>query len=131
MVTVLPSFVIGPSLSPELCSTASDVLGLLKGIDSKHHSHLSFHILYMVDKCSLFHLTIKTGETEKFKWHGRMGYVHIDDVAACHILVYEHKTAHGRFLCSSTVLDNNELASFLSAKYPSLPIPKRFIFLLF
>ncbi|KAH7544818.1 hypothetical protein FEM48_Zijuj01G0026600 [Ziziphus jujuba var. spinosa] len=67
LVTVLPSFVIGPSLSPELCSTASDVLGLLKG------------------------------ETEKFKWHGRMGYVHIDDVAACHILVYEHKTAHGRF----------------------------------
>lgn len=32
LVTVLPSFVIGPSLPPHLCSTASDVLGLLKGI---------------------------------------------------------------------------------------------------
>ncbi|KAL7181282.1 hypothetical protein ACSBR1_040205 [Camellia fascicularis] len=30
-------------------------------------------------------------KTEKFHWHGRMGYVHIDDVALCHILVYEHK----------------------------------------
>ncbi|MBA0562052.1 hypothetical protein Golob_007131, partial [Gossypium lobatum] len=61
LVTVLPAFVIGPSLPPDLCSTASDVLALLKG------------------------------ETEQFQWHGRMGYVHIDDVALCHILVYEHE----------------------------------------
>ncbi|KAM1137297.1 hypothetical protein EV2_036317 [Malus domestica] len=96
MVTVLPSFVIGPCLPPELCSTASDVLGLLKG------------------------------ETEKFKWNGRMGYVHIDDVALCHILVYEHESAHGRCICSSTVMDNTELGSLLSTRYPSLPIPTRF-----
>ncbi|MBA0804322.1 hypothetical protein Gohar_003911, partial [Gossypium harknessii] len=63
LVTVLPAFVIGPSLPPDLCSTASDVLALLKG------------------------------ETEQFQWHGRMGYVHIDDVALCHILVYEHEGA--------------------------------------
>jgi len=31
LVTVLPSFIIGPCLPPNLCSTASDVLGLLKG----------------------------------------------------------------------------------------------------
>ncbi|EXB40460.1 hypothetical protein L484_013763 [Morus notabilis] len=55
-----------------------------------------------------------------------MGYVHIDDVAASHILVYEDKDAHGRYLCSSTVIDNNDLASFLSARYPSLSAPKRF-----
>ncbi|KAM1483388.1 hypothetical protein FF1_035277 [Malus domestica] len=97
MVTVLPSFVIGPCLPPELCSTASDVLGLLKA-----------------------------GETEKFKWNGRMGYVHIDDVALCHILVYEHESAHGRCICSSTVMDNTELGSLLSTRYPSLPIPTRF-----
>ncbi|XP_071922049.1 tetraketide alpha-pyrone reductase 1-like isoform X2 [Coffea arabica] len=96
LVTVLPSFVVGRSLPPELCSTAADVLGLLKG------------------------------ETQKFEWHGRMGYVHIDDVALCHILVYERRNAQGRYLCSSTVLDNDELASILSASYPALPIPKRF-----
>ncbi|KAK9987501.1 hypothetical protein SO802_027740 [Lithocarpus litseifolius] len=96
LVTILPSFLVGPSLPRDLCSTASDVLGLLKG------------------------------ETEKFHWHGRMGYVHIDDVALCHILVYENETAHGRYLCSSTVLDNDELVSLLAARYPSLPIPKRF-----
>lgn len=31
LVTVLPAFLIGPSLPPDLCSTASDVLGLLEG----------------------------------------------------------------------------------------------------
>ncbi|XAR59898.1 hypothetical protein NMG60_11015907 [Bertholletia excelsa] len=96
LVTVLPSFIVGPSLSPDLCTTASDVLGLLQG------------------------------KKEKFEGHGRMGYVHIDDVALCHILVYENQNAHGRYLCSSTVLDNNELVSLLSARYPALPIPKRF-----
>ncbi|KAJ4838305.1 Tetraketide alpha-pyrone reductase 1 [Turnera subulata] len=96
LVTVLPSFVIGPSLPPDLCSTATDVLGLLKG------------------------------EVKKFQLHGRMGYVHIDDVALCHILVYEQKRASGRYLCNSSVLDNNQLISLLSERYPSLPIPKRF-----
>ncbi|KAL9231756.1 hypothetical protein vseg_006942 [Gypsophila vaccaria] len=96
LITILPAFVIGPSLPPNLCSTASDVLGLFKG------------------------------ETIKFEFHGRMGYVHIDDVALCHILIYEREEAHGRYICSSTVLDNNELAAFLAARYPSYPIPKGF-----
>ncbi|KAK2984450.1 LOW QUALITY PROTEIN: hypothetical protein RJ640_026937 [Escallonia rubra] len=96
LVTVLPSFIVGPSLPPDLSSTAADVLGLLRG------------------------------EKMKFQWHGRMGYIHIDDVASCHILVYEHENAQGRYICSSTVIDNDELASILSSIYPSFPIPKRF-----
>ncbi|RAL44387.1 hypothetical protein DM860_011664 [Cuscuta australis] len=96
LVTVLPTFIIGPSLPPQLCSTASDVLGFFKG------------------------------ETEKFQMHGRMGYVHIDDVAASHILVYEHEDAHGRYLCSSDVVELPELASILSSRYPTLHISKRF-----
>ncbi|KAE9585886.1 putative NAD(P)-binding domain, tetraketide alpha-pyrone reductase 1 [Lupinus albus] len=96
LVTILPSFIIGPSLPSDLCSTASDVLGLLKG------------------------------EKEKFQWHGRMGYVHIDDVALCHILLYEDEASHGRYLCSSTVLDIDALVDLLAIRYPTLPIPKRF-----
>ncbi|KAI3931980.1 hypothetical protein MKW98_012390 [Papaver atlanticum] len=96
LATILPSFVIGPSLPREICSTLSDVIGLLKG------------------------------ETERFHWHGRMGYVHIDDVALCHILAYENADASGRYICSSKVIDNSELASFLSSRYPTLAAPKRF-----
>ncbi|CAL4899789.1 unnamed protein product [Urochloa decumbens] len=94
LVTVIPSFVIGPSLPNELSFTASDVLGLFKG------------------------------DTARFSSYGRMGYVHIDDVASCHILLYETSEATGRYLCNSVVLDNNELVSFLSNRYPSYPIPR-------
>jgi len=65
-----------------------------------------------------------TGETEKFQWHGRMGYVHIDDVALCHILLYENKASHGRYLCSSKIMDNDDLVAMLAARYPGFPIPK-------
>uniref|UniRef100_A0A0D9XF67 NAD-dependent epimerase/dehydratase domain-containing protein n=1 Tax=Leersia perrieri TaxID=77586 RepID=A0A0D9XF67_9ORYZ len=95
VVTVLPSFVIGPSLSHELSVTASDILGLLQG------------------------------DTERFSSYGRMGYVHIDDVASCHILVYETPQATGRYLCNSVVLDNNELVALLAKQYPIFPIPRR------
>ncbi|KAK9033907.1 hypothetical protein V6N11_050088 [Hibiscus sabdariffa] len=124
LVTVLPSFVIGPSLPPDLCATASDVLALLKGIETKR-------FLIMINDPQSLSInngipSVRTGETEQFERHGRMGYVHIDDVALCHILVYEQDAANGRHLCSSTVTDNNDLVSMLSARYPSLPIPKRF-----
>ncbi|XP_078162992.1 dihydroflavonol 4-reductase-like1 isoform X1 [Carex rostrata] len=96
LVTVLPSFVVGPCLPRDLSLTASDVLGLFKG------------------------------EAERFSWHGRMGYVHIDDVARCHILVYENADAKGRYLCSSSVINNDELAGLLAKRYPSFPIPMSF-----
>lgn len=38
LVTILPSFLVGPSLPRDLCSTASDVLGLLKGNFLLHYS---------------------------------------------------------------------------------------------
>uniref|UniRef100_A0A0E0QT63 Uncharacterized protein n=1 Tax=Oryza rufipogon TaxID=4529 RepID=A0A0E0QT63_ORYRU len=94
LVTVLPSFVIGPSLSHELSVTASDILGLLQG------------------------------DTDRFISYGRMGYVHIDDVASCHILVYEAPQATGRYLCNSVVLDNNELVALLAKQFPIFPIPR-------
>ncbi|KAF9587148.1 hypothetical protein IFM89_039631 [Coptis chinensis] len=73
------------SLPRDLCSTASDVLGLLRGA------------------------------SDKFSWHGMMeGWA---------IYIYEEVNAHGRYLCSSRVLDNTDLVSFLAKRYPSLPSP--------
>jgi nucleoside-diphosphate-sugar epimerase len=65
------------------------------------------------------------GDTARFSSYGRMGYVHIDDVASSHILVYETPEATGRYLCSSVVLDNNELVSLLAKRYPIFPVPRR------
>lgn len=56
-----------------------------------------------------------------------MGYVHIDDVALCQILVYENEDSHGRYLCSSTVMGEDDLASLLANRYPTLPISKRLV----
>ncbi|CAD6343689.1 unnamed protein product [Miscanthus lutarioriparius] len=94
LVTVLPTFVIGPNLSPELSPTASDVLGLFQG------------------------------ETAKFTVYGRMGYVHIDDVARCHILAYESAGAHGRYICNAAVLGCGDLVALLARRFPAYPIPR-------
>lgn len=96
LVVVLPSFIVGPPLPPDLCSTASDVLELLKG------------------------------ESKTFGMYGRMGYVHIDDVASAHILVYENASAKGRFICSAIVLEIMDLAERLAVRYPHLNIPLEF-----
>ncbi|KAL0798508.1 hypothetical protein Bca101_053683 [Brassica carinata] len=50
LVTVLPSFLVGPSLPPDLCSTASDVLGLLKGtvLSWQHHQNSSRYLLLVI-----------------------------------------------------------------------------------
>jgi len=64
---------------------------------------------------------------ERFLRNGKMGYVHIDDVAHCHVLVYEDDTAQGRYLCTSSTLDTLELADFLAKRYPWLPIPSRLV----
>ncbi|KAH7287768.1 hypothetical protein KP509_32G073400 [Ceratopteris richardii] len=96
LIVVLPSFVIGPVLPPDLCSTASDVLGLLRG------------------------------DNRTFSYHGRMGYVHIDDVATAHILVFEEPSAEGRYICSSSVLESWELGERLTVRYCELSIPQEF-----
>jgi hypothetical protein len=57
---------------------------------------------------------------------GRMGYVHIDDVARAHLLVYQEPSARGRYLCSATELEPEQLCRLVAARYPHLPIPTRY-----
>ncbi|KAI3811921.1 hypothetical protein L1987_16617 [Smallanthus sonchifolius] len=50
-----------------------------------------------------------------------VGFVHIDDVVAAHILAMEKKEAAGRLICSSTVAHWSEVIQMLKLKYPSYP----------
>ncbi|KAK1437626.1 hypothetical protein QVD17_03424 [Tagetes erecta] len=50
-----------------------------------------------------------------------VGFVHIDDVVAAHILAMENKEAAGRLICSSTVAHWSEVIQMLKSKYPSYP----------
>ncbi|XP_076935439.1 tetraketide alpha-pyrone reductase 2-like, partial [Bidens hawaiensis] len=50
-----------------------------------------------------------------------VGFVHIDDVVAAHILAMEKKEAAGRLIVSSTVAHWSEVIQMLKSKYPSYP----------
>ncbi|KAG9151989.1 hypothetical protein Leryth_002249 [Lithospermum erythrorhizon] len=71
---------------------------------------------------------LKVGEAERLKMFSSVGYVHIDDVALCHILLFENENARGRYICNAKVLDIGELVSILAPRFPTLPIAKRSAF---
>ncbi|PRQ40368.1 putative NAD(P)-binding domain-containing protein [Rosa chinensis] len=48
-----------------------------------------------------------------------VGFVHIDDVVATHILAMEERKASGRLICSSSVAHWSQIIEMLKAKYPS------------
>ncbi|CAL5399637.1 unnamed protein product [Camellia sinensis] len=50
-----------------------------------------------------------------------IGFVHVDDVIAAHILAMEESKASGRLICSSSVAHWSEIIDMLRAKYPSYP----------
>ncbi|KAE8693762.1 Tetraketide alpha-pyrone reductase 2 [Hibiscus syriacus] len=50
-----------------------------------------------------------------------VGFVHIDDVVAAHILAMEESKASGRLICSSSVAHWRQILDMLMAKYPSYP----------
>ncbi|XP_057477356.1 tetraketide alpha-pyrone reductase 2-like isoform X2 [Actinidia eriantha] len=48
-----------------------------------------------------------------------VGFVHIDDVVATHLLAMEESKASGRLICSSSVAHWSQIIAMLRAKYPS------------
>ncbi|CAJ1932425.1 unnamed protein product [Sphenostylis stenocarpa] len=50
-----------------------------------------------------------------------VGFVHIDDVVAAHLLAMEDTRVSGRLICSSTVAHWSQIIQMLRSKYPSYP----------
>lgn len=48
-----------------------------------------------------------------------LGFVHIEDVVAAHLLAMEEPKASGRLICSSTVTHWSQIIQMLRTKYPS------------
>ncbi|XP_071692801.1 tetraketide alpha-pyrone reductase 2-like [Rutidosis leptorrhynchoides] len=65
-------------------------------------------------------LACVTGAVEEYR-NTRIGFVHIDDVVAAHIIAMENKEAAGRLICSSTVAHLSEIFQMLKSKYPLYP----------
>ncbi|XP_075635914.1 tetraketide alpha-pyrone reductase 2-like [Castanea sativa] len=54
-----------------------------------------------------------------------IGFVHIDDVIAAHILAMDEKKASGRIICSGSVAHWSQIIEMLRAKYPSYPFENK------
>ncbi|TVU42352.1 hypothetical protein EJB05_08753, partial [Eragrostis curvula] len=50
-------------------------------------------------------------------------YVHVCDVAAAHLRVYEAPDAHGRYLCAGLTLHRGEVCRMLAKLFPEYPVP--------
>ena len=54
-----------------------------------------------------------------------VGFVHIDDVVAAHIIAMEDSRASGRLVCSSSVAQWSQIVEMLRPKYPSYPFENK------
>ncbi|CAI9096219.1 OLC1v1032307C2 [Oldenlandia corymbosa var. corymbosa] len=69
-------------------------------------------------------LAIIAGLIEEYP-NTTVGFVHIDDVVAAHILAMEESRSSGRLICSSSVAHWSEIIEMLRAKYPSYNYVKK------
>lgn len=123
LVVVMPSFVVGPCLPPQLSKTAKDIFDLLSGNPINLLFSLgmeSCNVVIRNDVVTGVDIGV-AGGSGMFSF-GRMGYVHVDDVARAHILVYETPSAEGRYICSAQESTPQELAHYLAGRYLDLSI---------
>ncbi|XP_047983021.1 vestitone reductase-like [Salvia hispanica] len=93
LVSVLPTWITGPFICPNLPDTVHISMALING-DKGHYQHLK--------EASL---------------------VHVDDVARAHIHLLEYPEAKGRYIVAAAQFTIDELSHFLAAKYPHYQMP--------
>ncbi|KAI3918255.1 hypothetical protein MKX01_041575 [Papaver californicum] len=93
LVTILPSMIVGPFITPNLPTSVSLALSIILG-DRK--------------------MMIRLKPTNA---------VHIDDVASAQIFLFECQNAKGRHICSSVDFTIHDVAKFIAEKYPEFQLP--------
>ncbi|XP_062156694.1 vestitone reductase-like [Alnus glutinosa] len=93
VVTIIPSFVVGPFICPKLPGSVRSTLAMV------------------------------FGDKDQYSVFINMCMVHVDDVARAHIFLLECPIAEGRYICSSDLLTIEQMSEFLSARYPEFQIP--------
>ncbi|XP_043712887.1 bifunctional dihydroflavonol 4-reductase/flavanone 4-reductase-like [Telopea speciosissima] len=93
LITIIPSFVLGPVLTPTMPPSLALAIPQLLGLMD-------------------FFWSIK-----------QLGLVHLDDLCDAHIFLMEHNGAKGRYICSSHCSTVFELGKMLKDKYPEYSVP--------
>ena len=93
VVTLIPSFIVGPFICPKLPGSV----------------RLSLAMVF--------------GDKDNYKYLINLPMVHVDDVARAHIFLLEYSNPKGRYICSPHTISIESMSELLSAKYPDLQIP--------
>ncbi|KAJ8444671.1 hypothetical protein Cgig2_030345 [Carnegiea gigantea] len=124
LVVVNPSFAVGPLLGPQPTSTLLVVLGIIKGESSIVLPDIQLRLSLNIKEQG--HIVSTSAKSAIGQYPNQfIGFVHIDDVIAAHILAMEESKASGRLICSSSVAHWSEIIDMLKAKYPSYPYENR------
>lgn len=75
------------------------------------------NLLYFVKS-----LLLCAGNQNVLKYTEIISFVHTDDVANAHIFLFECPNAKGRYICSAVEITVDNLAKFLSTRYPEFQI---------
>jgi len=104
VVTIAPSLVAGPFLTPTIPTSVALTLTPITGNEQFY------------------------GYTRELQWlMGSVVLVHIEDLCSAHIFLMEYPSAKGRYICSSEALSLHEMGDFCSKRYPQFSRPDKFL----
>ncbi|XP_059282190.1 anthocyanidin reductase ((2S)-flavan-3-ol-forming) [Lycium ferocissimum] len=103
LITVIPSLMAGPNLTPETPSSVALAMSLITGNEFLISNLKGMQML-----------------------SGSISMTHVEDVCRAHIFVAEKESAFGRYICSTVNTSVPELANFLKKRYPTSCVPTDF-----
>ncbi|CAN6546614.1 unnamed protein product [Malus baccata var. baccata] len=104
LITVIPSLMAGPSLTPDVPSSIGLAMSLITGNDF------------------LINMALKGMQMLS----GSISISHVEDVCRAHIFLAEKESASGRYICCAANTSVPELAQFLNKRYPQYKVPTEF-----
>lgn len=103
LITVIPSLMTGPSLTPIVPSSIGLATSLISGNEFLINALKGMQML-----------------------SGSISITHVEDECRAHVFLAEKESASGRYICSAVNTSVPELAKFLNKRYPDFKVPTDF-----
>ncbi|XVF27781.1 hypothetical protein REPUB_Repub14bG0138400 [Reevesia pubescens] len=100
LITVIPSLMTGPSLTPDVPSSIGLATSLISGNEFLINNLKGMQML-----------------------SGSISITHVEDVCRAHVFLAEKESASGRYICCAVNTSVPELAKFLNKRYPEFQVP--------
>ncbi|XP_043697170.1 anthocyanidin reductase ((2S)-flavan-3-ol-forming)-like isoform X2 [Telopea speciosissima] len=100
LITIIPSLMAGPSITPDVPSSLSLAMSLLTGNEFLINGLKGMQML-----------------------SGSISITHVEDVVHAHVFLAEKESASGRYICCCVNNCVPELAKFLNKRYPQYKVP--------